>query len=87
LTIYDLLKLLVDDSTVSDKEQAHRLLRELETLDAFGSVASTVSVAGDGHVHIRQEEPFDNLRHVIRCGVCRVDLTEPFFPQYMKGLH
>lgn len=85
MTIYDLLQLLVDDSTISGKEAAHALIRELRTLNAFGSAASTANVEGSGHVHVRQEEPFDNLRHIIRCGVCRENLTEPFFPNPTSG--
>lgn len=81
MNIYDLLQLLIDDSSIGGKEAAHELIRELRHTNAFGTVASTESVDGETHVHVRQEEPFDNLRHIIRCGTCRENLSEPFFPQ------
>ncbi len=85
MNIYDLLQLLVDDSTIGGKEEAHALIRELRVTNAFGSIASTASVEGEGHVHIRQEEPYDNLRHIMRCGLCRERLSEPFFPKPAVG--
>lgn len=85
MNVYDLFQLLVDDSSIGEKEKAHALIRELRATNAFGSIASTASVEGKGHVHVRQEEPYDNLRHIVRCGLCRLDLSEPFFPKPVVG--
>lgn len=85
MNIYDLLQVLVDDSSISDKSAASTLIKELRDVNALGTMATRVGVAGQSHVHTRQEEPFDNIRHIIRCGVCRDNLSEPFFPNPTTG--
>jgi len=80
VNIYDLLQVLVDDSNIGDKPAASELVRELRDINALGTMATRVGVAGQSHVHTRQEEPFDTIRHIVRCGVCREALSDPFFP-------
>lgn len=83
MTIYDLLRLLVDDaSNISDKVDAHELIRDLESTAALGTVASTISVGGAGHVCIPQREWENELcqRYIRRCALCRKALSDPWFP-------
>jgi hypothetical protein len=83
VNVYDLLRLLVDSSDISEKTDAHELITELQGMGAFGSAASVVS-AGEqaGHVHIPQQEWENELhqRLVDRCGTCRMVLSEPRWP-------
>jgi hypothetical protein len=82
MTIYDLLRLLVDNSAIADKVNAHELIRELEAVAALGSMATTTSVGDTSHVHIQQQEWEDSRcqRYILRCATCRTILSEPWWP-------
>lgn len=82
MTIYDLLRALVDDSTISGKEGAHNLITALEGISAFGTIGSTISTEGASHVHV-PERSWENemcQRYILRCSLCRDILMGPWWP-------
>lgn len=83
MTIYDLLRLLIDDSSIEGKSAAHELIRTLEQSAAFGTFSSVASVEGAGHVHVPQQEWENELcqRYIRRCATCRTDLCEAWWPE------
>jgi hypothetical protein len=81
VNIYELLRLMIKAiGDLPNKDQAFALINDLEAVNAFGSMGL---IQGDGKKHecVLQEELYtDGIRHILRCVICRKDLSSAFFP-------
>lgn len=85
VNIYEMFRGMIQysDNMPSDfKSDAFDLIKELEQMSAFGTIATMTKVAGPDHVHRPTEVvmyPLDPSRYIERCTLCKLVLDGPFY--------